>query len=455
MGTAAAAGASSPPPSPLITAKSPPDAIAALAAGLVPTWSALPPSSLEVRVISGGITNALWAVSVKESASGEFSPRAVAVRAYGDRTDLLIDRAVEVEALARLNAAGFGARVLACFDGGRVEEFLPGRALTPEETAEARTAERVARGLARLHAADVEDLGSGRRRRKKTSCCLSFFFSPLRPGKAMQYSEEDSALFSTIREWVALADRLDAEGGAGEEGKEAAATKTDKNASPSPSVGSAELLAEVALLEERVKACCSPSNTKNAEASSCPELSRVVFCHMDLLPGNIMTTEDDSEGGEKEADEIPSTSSSSSGGPGRGLQFIDFEYGRPCQAGFDVGNHWCEYAGLDCDWSRYPTAEQRRAFARAYLSEADECSPSSRKKNASPSRPPQPPSEERVAAFVAQAELFSLAAHLFWTAWARVQVHVSPIDFDYAAYARSRFEDFGRRRKKEEGVRAR
>ena len=88
MGTAAAAGASSPPPSPLITAKSPPDAVAALAAGLVPTWSALPPSSLEVRVISGGITNALWAVSVKEeSARGEFSPRAVAVRAYGDRTD--------------------------------------------------------------------------------------------------------------------------------------------------------------------------------------------------------------------------------------------------------------------------------------------------------------------------------------------------------------------------------
>lgn len=452
MGTAAAAGASSPPPSPLITAKSPPDAVAALAAGLVPTWSALPPSSLEVRVISGGITNALWSVSVKEAESKEISPRAVAVRAYGDRTDLLIDRALEVEALTRLNKAGFGARVLACFDGGRVEEFLPGRALTPEETAEAGTAERVARGLARLHAADVGDLGSGRRRKNGKTSCLSLFFSPRRPRKAMQYSEKDSALFSTIREWVALADRLDAEGAGG--GKEAAAkTQTDKNASPSPSVGSAELLAEVALLEERVKACCSPSNTKNAEASSFPELSRVVFCHMDLLPGNIMTTGDDSEGGEEveggeeEAGEIPSPSPApSSGGPGRGLQFIDFEYGRPCQAGFDVGNHWCEYAGLDCDWSRYPSAEQRRAFARAYLSEADAIA--SRKKKASSCLPP-PSDEERVAAFVSQAELFSLAAHLFWTAWARVQVHVSPIDFDYASYARSRFEDFGRRRKKE------
>ena len=135
-------------------------------------------------------------------------------------------------------------------------------------------------------------------------------------------------------------------------------------------------------------------------------------------------------------------------GPGRNLQFIDFEYGRLSHAGFDVGNHWCEYAGLDCDWARYPTVEQRRAFARAYFS-----SRASRRRRSSSSSSSaasalslSPPSEERVSAFVAQAELFSLAAHLFWTAWAKVQARVSPIDFDYGSYARSRFEDFRRRK---------
>ena len=463
--TAAAAGGAS-PPSLLLTAKSPPDAVAALAASLVPSWSDLPPSSLEVAVISGGITNALWSVAVKESPSvnENVSPRRVAVRAYGDRTDLLIDRALEVRTLLLLNAKGFGAKVLAGFEGGRVEEFLPGRALTPEETARPETAERIARGLARLHAVDFkkEKKKEKREGEKETSrfslfpsSCLSLFSRRQRASSSSStYREEDSQLFSTIRDWIALADRLDAEKEGGERGKEEATATAN---SPPPSVGSAELRAEVADLEEKVRAlsCCRASK-RNA---SCPELSRVVFCHMDLLPGNIMTTDS-----EEEMTEIPPSSTSSAAaaaaekadeknktGPGRGLQFIDFEYGRPCPAGFDVGNHWCEYAGLDCDWSRYPTREQRRAFAKAYLSEAAAISSSSTSSSSSLSSPPLPPppseEEERVSAFVDQAELFSLAAHLFWTAWARVQVHVSPIDFDYAQYARSRFEDYGRRKK--------
>ena len=265
--TAAAAGGAS-PPSLLLTAKSPPDAVAALAASLVPSWSDLPPSSLEVAVISGGITNALWSVAVKESPSvnENVSPRRVAVRAYGDRTDLLIDRALEVRTLLLLNAKGFGAKVLAGFEGGRVEEFLPGRALTPEETARPETAERIARGLARLHAVDFK-------KEKK---------------KEKREGEKETSRFSLF---------------------------------PSS---------------------CLSLFSRRQRASS-------------------------------------STSSSSS------------------------------------------------------LS--------------SPLPPPPSEEEERVSAFVDQAELFSLAAHLFWTAWARVQVHVSPIDFDYAQYARSRFEDYGRRKK--------
>lgn len=35
------------------------------------------------------------------------------------------------------------------------------------------------------------------------------------------------------------------------------------------------------------------------------------------------------------------------------LYFIDFEYGSYNYRGFDIGNHFNEYAGYDCDYSMY------------------------------------------------------------------------------------------------------
>ncbi len=50
------------------------------------------------------------------------------------------------------------------------------------------------------------------------------------------------------------------------------------------------------------------------------------------------------------------------------MQFIDHEYAHYCFRGFDIGNHFDEYMGVDdFDISRYPTHEQQRVFLRAYL----------------------------------------------------------------------------------------
>ena len=38
--------------------------------------------------------------------------------------------------------------------------------------------------------------------------------------------------------------------------------------------------------------------------------------------------------------------------PGK-LYFIDFEYGSFSYRGFDLGNHFNEYAGYDCDYNLY------------------------------------------------------------------------------------------------------
>ncbi len=57
--------------------------------------------------IAGGISNLL--VKVAPPASSGVAP--VAVKVFGDKTELLIDREAELAILLQLNAAGFGAKV--------------------------------------------------------------------------------------------------------------------------------------------------------------------------------------------------------------------------------------------------------------------------------------------------------------------------------------------------------
>ncbi|CAM8908612.1 unnamed protein product [Rhodiola kirilowii] len=65
----------------------------------------------------------------------------------------------------------------------------------------------------------------------------------------------------------------------------------------------------------------------------------VVFSHNDLLCGNIMVNDDEGK-----------------------VYLIDFEYGSYNYRGFDIGNHFNEYAGYECDYSLYPTKEEQDHF---------------------------------------------------------------------------------------------
>ena len=54
-----------------------------------------------------------------------------------------------------------------------------------------------------------------------------------------------------------------------------------------------------------------------------------------------------------------------------GMQFIDFEYSHWCYRGFDLGNHFNEYAGFECEYSRYPDKDHIAFFMRHYLAEGE------------------------------------------------------------------------------------
>jgi ethanolamine kinase len=131
--------------------------------------------------------------------------------------------------------------------------------------------------------------------------------------------------------------------------------------------------------------------------------SPTVFSHNDLLSGNIMLN--DSQGK---------------------LYFIDFEYGSYSYRGYDIANHFNEYAGFDCDYNQYPNKEAQYHFFRSYMK---------------PDNPQVVPERELEALYV-ETNTFRLASHIYWALWALIQAKVSPIDFDYLGYFFLRYNEY-------------
>nr|GMD78826.1 probable ethanolamine kinase [Ipomoea batatas] len=91
-------------------------------------WSELDDSHFSVDTLSGGITNLLLKVSVREE-NGETVN--LTVRLFGPNTDCVIDRERELQAIQYLSAAGFGAKLFGVFKNGMVQSFIHARTLTP------------------------------------------------------------------------------------------------------------------------------------------------------------------------------------------------------------------------------------------------------------------------------------------------------------------------------------
>lgn len=122
------------------------------------------------------------------------------------------------------------------------------------------------------------------------------------------------------------------------------------------------------------------------EAACAALRSPVVYCHNDLLAPNVLV--------------------STAPGAAPELYLIDFEYGCYNFRGFDLGNHFNEWAGFDCEYRRYPDDAQQRAFLAAY---------------AGGEGPAARAASLQVDALVIEANVFALASHLYWGIWALIQ----------------------------------
>ena len=53
------------------------------------------------------------------------------------------------------------------------------------------------------------------------------------------------------------------------------------------------------------------------------------------------------------------------------MSVIDFEYAGPNYLAYDIGNHFCEFAGIDnVDYDLYPSEVIQKEWLRSYLEEA-------------------------------------------------------------------------------------
>ncbi|KAJ8866070.1 hypothetical protein PR048_033594 [Dryococelus australis] len=129
------------------------------------------------------------------------------------------------------------------------------------------------------------------------------------------------------------------------------------------------------------------------------ELSRIgspiVFCHNDLLLGNIIYN---SKRGK--------------------VTFIDYEYADYNYQAFDIGNHFAEFAGVSTiDYSLYPSYELQKQWLRVYL---ETFTGGERKVT-----------DAAINELYVHVNKFCLTAHFLWAVWALIQAEHSSIDFDF------------------------
>ncbi|KAI3424538.1 uncharacterized protein J3R85_010545 [Psidium guajava] len=332
---------------------------------LFAAWSKLDDSRFAVETVSGGITNLLLKVSVKEESGNVES---VTVRLYGPNTDYVIDREREIHvsfyseqlrsmltifgfghfllpcflAIKYLSAAGFGAKLLAVFGNGMVQSFINARTLTQEDMRKPKVAAEIAKQLRKFHQVEVP----GSKEPQLWNDIFKFF------GKASDLKFDDN---EKQRKYETISFK--------------------------------EIQDELLELKELTGLLNAP----------------VVFAHNDLLCGNFMFNDEEGK-----------------------LYFIDFEYGSYNYRGFDIGNHFNEYAGYECDYSLYPSKDEQYHFFRHYLM---------------PDKP-QEVSDKDLEAMYIEANTYMLASHLLWALWGLIQAKMSPIDFNYMEYFFLRYSEF-------------
>ncbi|XP_004520078.1 ethanolamine kinase [Ceratitis capitata] len=291
------------------------------------------------------------------------------VRVYGNKTDLLIDRKAETRNIQLLHMYGFAPTLFATFKNGLVYDFVPGVTLKPTSVLEPNIWRLVATRMAEMH-----------RRVKMQEVPEATAASGGGGGGGGAGEPLEPMLWRKVQSFFDLV--------------------PEHFSDPDKHKRVEETFLPIKRLRDEFNALY-----RHLERLDSP----VVFAHNDLLLGNIVYYEDQ-----------------------QCVNFIDYEYADYNFQAFDIGNHFCEFAGVDeVDFTRYPTRDFQLAWLRVYLQEYLQRTHIT---------------DAEVERLYLQVDQFALAAHMLWTVWSLIQAEHSNIDFDYVDYAHIRYEEYKKRK---------
>eukprot|EP00607_Mallomonas_marina_P007813 CAMPEP_0182417786 /NCGR_PEP_ID=MMETSP1167-20130531/2219_1 /TAXON_ID=2988 /ORGANISM="Mallomonas Sp, Strain CCMP3275" /LENGTH=380 /DNA_ID=CAMNT_0024591551 /DNA_START=127 /DNA_END=1266 /DNA_ORIENTATION=- len=333
---------------------------------VVPNFQNVPENSITINPVHGGITNLLYLITDASS-----NQKAL-VRIFGSGMSALIDRNFENKVCLMYASHDLAPQIYGIFENGRIEEYISADTLVPDDLAKVELVPALATSIAKLHLHDLNE------EMDKSPVIWNKLETLFHLTKGIHFDDaEKQQLFHQfhlpkLREELELI---------------SASIK-----SLAPSYKNPLMSSDVAEMEGR----------RFAE--------EVVLCHNDLLAGNFLRRA-----------QITSDNDKS------GITIIDFEYSGYNARAMDIANHFCEYAGFDCDYEKFPSKSQRLNFLRCYSSHVLDIT-SSRGRNQCLMSRDESSADLLHEAYNHDAEAFLsgfdliickyvAASHLFWGLW--------------------------------------
>ncbi|KAM9965240.1 hypothetical protein ACTFIW_005052 [Dictyostelium discoideum] len=385
---------------------------------------------IEFKPMVGGVTNTLFKSSF---ITGQGSNKSVIIRLYGKGSEQFIDRKTEANIQYLLSKNGVGPKFYGTFENGCIYGYVEGDQLQLEDLYQNNILSLIAKETGRWHSLKL-DINSNSQlllssssdssikestTSTSTSSTSSSSTSPsnspslenstLSP-RNMNTQTSSTSLFKNLNSWI-----------------NNAMTLTSKESKGS-------MISKINLNHYKEEAMFLMSFIEEYYSGE----DYINFCHNDLIPRNMIYNKEKGQ-----------------------VKFIDFEYSGYNFRGYDIGNFFCEFSGLDLDYTKYPSIEIQKRFIKNYLISINNCKNIQQKQKQQQQQQQQiqnsindenmdiendellyEPSKEEIHNLYIESNHLTLGSHLMWGFWGIIQHFSSSIDFDYIDYAIKRFKQY-------------